>query len=244
VVPVRAITFDFWNTLVRANDDQAQWRRDAWLKRLDEAGLPTDADIVREAFYAEWLEHQKSWQSGVIYDGEKAADAAVRRVCEATGYSLPNDVRDDLVHLFLTEGENAEFQLCPGVIEAVPTLAAAGVRLGIVCDVGFTPSSGLRRLLDRFGLLQYFTGWSFSDEVRCYKPDPRIFEHALSYLDVAPADAAHIGDIRRTDVAGARAVGMTAVRYRAVNDDTDDAHPEGDHVIDRHDELLSLLALA
>ena len=54
----------------------------------------------------------------------------------------------------------------------------------------------------------------------CYKPAPEIFEHALAGLGgVDPAEAAHVGDLRRTDIAGARAMGILALRYRGVNDD-------------------------
>jgi putative hydrolase of the HAD superfamily len=120
------------------------------------------------------------------------------------------------------------------------------LRIGIICDVGMTPSTVLRGYLERFDVLRHFDHWSFSDEVGVYKPHPTIFRHALDGLDVTdPTRAAHIGDLRRTDVAGARAMGMLAVRYRGVEDDPvdPDAGPavEGDHVIDDHNELVSVL---
>ena len=46
------------------------------------------------------------------------------------------------------------------------------------------------------------------------KPDPIAFERALAQVGAEPGDAVHIGDIERTDVQGARAVGMRAVLYR------------------------------
>ena len=73
--------------------------------------------------------------------------------------------------------------------------------------------------LDREGLLAYFSGWAFSDEVGHYKPAPQIFEAALAALDAEPAAAMHVGDLRRTDIAGAAALGMRTVRYRALHDD-------------------------
>jgi len=238
----KAITFDYWNTLVRATDEQANWRMTSWVDRLAAAGIAADAGVIRDAFTAEWRLHHEGWMTGVIYNGTHAANGAVDRVAAALDVSL-EVMRADLVHSFLTEGENAEFETCPGVDEVLPLLAERGVRVGIICDVGFTPSTGLRRLLERFGLLQHFTGWSFSDEVGHYKPDPRIFEHALGYLETDPSTTAHIGDIRRTDVVGARGMGMTAIRYKAVSDDTNDEHPEGHYVIDHHAQLLDILEL-
>ncbi len=49
----------------------------------------------------------------------------------------------------------------------------------------------------------------------------------------------HVGDLRRTDVAGARASGLVPIRYRGQNDDRSDA-PEADRVIDELPELLPL----
>lgn len=51
----------------------------------------------------------------------------------------------------------------------------------------------------------------------------------------------HVGDIRRRDVAGARAAGMVPVRYRGARDDPDDVSPDAPHVLDAHAELLPLL---
>src|SRR5207249_2916452 len=70
----------------------------------------------------------------------------------------------------------------------------------------------------------------FSDEVGVYKPDPRIFQAALGALGAEPSEAAHVGDLRFTDVAGARAVGMRAIRFSGGRDDEADG-PEADVVI-------------
>ena len=127
--------------------------------------------------------------------------------------------------------------------ETLARLSGAGLRLGIVCDVGMSPSVVLRGFLEHHGVLGYFDHWSFSDEVGVYKPDRRIFEHALAGLGgVDPARAVHVGDLLRTDVAGAQDMGMVAVRYRAVHDDPGDVGDTGglfeaDHVIDDHAEL-------
>src|SRR5581483_4930443 len=113
-----------------------------------------------------------------------------------------------------------------------------------ICDVGMTPSATLRDHLIRHGLLPLFDHWSFSDEVGAYKPAPAIFEHALDGLGgPAPERVAHVGDIRRTDVAGAKAMGMIAVRYIGVSDDQSTTDPEGDHVVAAHADLPAVLGI-
>ncbi len=43
------------------------------------------------------------------------------------------------------------------------------------------------------------------------KPDPGIFQHALSRCRHAPARALHVGDLYAIDVVGARRAGLHAV---------------------------------
>ena len=56
----------------------------------------------------------------------------------------------------------------------------------------------------------------------------------------AKESALHVGDLRRTDVAGARGVGMTTARIRARHDDLSGL-PDADYVVGSHAELQSLL---
>jgi FMN phosphatase YigB (HAD superfamily) len=59
-----------------------------------------------------------------------------------------------------------------------------------------------------------------------------------------PARCAHVGDRRRTDIAGAQALGMRAVRLAAVFDDDPDQGPSGDAVVTSYEDLLPALGLA
>src|SRR6185437_7984696 len=114
-------------------------------------------------------------------------------------FRVPADVRRDLAEAFALGAHATELHSTEGIEECLAALRDAGVRIGIICDVGITPSVTLRRHLEDRGLLGYFAHWSFSDEVGVYKPDPVIFRHALAGLGVIdPADAAHVGDLRRT----------------------------------------------
>ena len=50
-----------------------------------------------------------------------------------------------------------------------------------------------------------------SEAVRCYKPDRRLFDAAVSQLGVQPSECAYVGDRQFEDVMGSRTVGMTAI---------------------------------
>jgi len=128
-----------------------------------------------------------------------------------------------------------------GVGACLKELKASGLRLGIICDIGLTPSFVVRELLERRNLLRYFDDAVFSDEVDLYKPDPRIFALALQRLGNVPSSASvHIGDRRRTDVGGAVRAGMGAIRYRRVYDDPA-PDPEGHVVVDDLAQLPGIL---
>lgn len=238
--PTQAVTFDFWNTLIFEPPGQLRARRlEAWSGILGEAGFDLSPDRLARAFDDSWAEYERAWVDNRQYVHEEAVADIVR----ALGLEPPPDLLAALTGSFTGAADAADLLLAAGIEECLRRLRAGGLRIGIVCDVGMTPSSVLIRLLDDRGLLSLFDHWSFSDEVGVYKPDPAIFRHALAGLgDPDPGRVAHVGDRTRTDVAGALGMGMVAVRYTGVYDDADEG-PPADHVIARHAELAGVLGL-
>jgi HAD superfamily hydrolase (TIGR01549 family) len=219
-------------------------RIDAWVALLDEAGVPIDRPPLEAAMDLAWEIFSDHWESGVQFLGPDAARVAIAHLEDRLGRSIADDLRAQLLDAFDEAAMGAELHLTDGIGPTLRRLKDAGLRLGIICDVGFTASTHLRRFLDERGLLTLFDHWSFSDEVGAFKPSPFIFRHALDGLGgVAPEQAAHVGDIRRTDVAGAKGMGMFAVRYSGVSDDQTADQPEGDAVIADHAALPSVLGL-
>ena len=237
-MPLAAVTFDFWNTLCYEDRGHLRGRRlDAWSGLLEEAGYACEREILDKAFDRSWERFVARWTAGQHVAFAEAAE----EILEDLGYDVPPGVRVRLVEAFGRAGDDAELHLAPNAAPALRALKQAGLKVGIVCDVGMTPSTTLRAHLDRHGVLALFDHWSFSDEVGCYKPDPRIFTHALDGLGARPEETAHVGDLRRTDVAGALAMGMTAVRYIGLFDDTSQPEPEAHHVVRDHLDLVALL---
>jgi len=245
---IRAVTFDFWETLVsernggRAEDLGGMRDRHvaAWTAILSGAGHPVSEERVVAAFDRNWELFHERWYANEPYATADSTDA----MCGFLGIEPADEVRDALLQVFVDVGRTARLHLAPGIDTCLRTLRGAGVRVGIVCDVGITPSPVLRERLEGFGILDRFDAWSFSDETSCFKPFPEAFWHALERLGVDdPAHAAHVGDGRRTDVAGARALGMTSVRYRYFHDAPEDSGPEADHVVDAHERVPVVLGV-
>jgi putative hydrolase of the HAD superfamily len=197
-----------------------------------------ERSLLDAVFHQSWERYVEHWSSGQQYQAVRAAEELV----EQLGFAVPPNVRHELVESFTEVGHDAELFLTEGVADCLRELKDGGLRLGIICDVGMTASPVLRAHLDRHDVLALFDHWSFSDEVGHYKPSPVIFGHALAGLGgVAPERAVHVGDIRRTDVAGARAMGMTAVRYTGISDDTTQPSPEAHHVVSHYADLPALV---
>jgi FMN phosphatase YigB (HAD superfamily) len=239
---IEAVTFDYYNTLVREERGQLRGRRlEAWAGLLEEAGFALERMRLEAVFDDAMDAHIAAWRANQQFRFAEAAEHCL----EQLGFDVPTDVRVALVDAFGRAGEEAVFHLADGVEDSLRVLKRAGIKLGIICDVGFTASALLRDHLSRHDVLPLFDHWSFSDEVGTYKPDPAIFQHALTGLgSPPPGRVAHVGDLRRTDVAGAKAQGMVSVRYTGIHDDNSQPEPEADYVIEHHSHLAGVLGLA
>lgn len=232
---IQAVTFDFWNTIARVpSGAMTEARRRAVAEACAGCDVEVEPTLVATALEEVGQSWERSWGEGVHLHPREGAEMLVR----ALGVE---DVAGQMVaEAFLEAGRGVELEVAPGLGEVLEALGARGVRVGIVCDVGFTGGVVLRELLEREGLLGHFDGWSFSDETGHYKPAPQAFEAALGALGAAPRAAMHVGDLRRTDIAGAAAIGMRTARYRGMHDDASEG-AEADFVVDSHRELLDVV---
>jgi putative hydrolase of the HAD superfamily len=202
------------------------------------------ADLLR-TFADNWEVFERRWRTNA---GPYGAAETVGFAAERLGLDLTDGLRRDLEDGFRIVGATAPLHPAPGVEACLATLRDMGLRLAIVCDVGLTASPVLRGRLEGFGLLRFFDAWSFSDETGWFKPAAEAFMPALNGLGVEPSEAAHIGDNERTDVAGAKALGMRSIQYTGLYD-VAAWLPEqapgalADHVIDDLSELPGLLRL-
>ena len=238
---IRAVTFDFWDTLV--SEDRGAMRGmhlDAWTAVLAGAGIEVPEDVLAEAFRENWLVFEQRWVDNA---GQWTPHDATDFVCDYLGVES-GDMREELVETFARVGERAPLYAAPDAASTLEALRDAGIALGIVCDVGLTGSPTLRQRLDGFGLLEFFDAWSFSDETGWFKPAAEAFGPALEGLGIEdPSQAAHVGDSKRTDIAGALALGMTAIRFAGFHDRADGEGPDAPIVLTRFDQIIGSLGI-
>jgi putative hydrolase of the HAD superfamily len=234
---IEAVTFDFWNTIARVpTGAMTEARERAVAAACESNDVAVEAELLTRSLEQLGLDWERSWAKGHHLPPRDAAEALVRAL------GVEGAAREMVAEAFLGAGREVELELASDIGACLEALHGREIRLGIVCDVGFSGGELLRELLDQEGLLGHFSGWAFSDEVGHYKPAPEIFEAALASLEAKPASALHVGDLRRTDVAGAAAHGMRTARYRGMNDEGEaDAGPEAEFVLDSHEELVEVI---
>ena len=107
---------------------------------------------------------------------------------------------------------DARLALLPGALETVRRFKAAGCALALV-------TNGSRRTqrmkIDRFGLEPIFDAIFVEGELGFGKPDPRVYELALSRLGHSPADTWMVGDHLEWDVAAPQKHGIYGVWVNA-----------------------------
>lgn len=251
---ITALTFDLWNTIYSADGAASDIVRPRRLQLLAEVLAlhdvhPSD-DELRQAYRTGFDAYMAAWTSGRHFGareqvlhilGHFGVGDGVGGGARTGGDSGPVDLEAVVRAAAAIEDASriAPPSLLPGVRETIPALAVDGYRLGLISDTSLTPGRVLREFLERDGLLDCFMTLTFSDETGYPKPDRRMFESTLAGLGAHPIRAAHVGDIPRTDIAGAQALGMVTIRCAAVNDHIEP--PEADFVIKDHREIPAIL---
>jgi putative hydrolase of the HAD superfamily len=83
-------------------------------------------------------------------------------------------------------------------------------RLAVVSDAQSTYAVAELRAA---GFADYFAPIIISGDYGYRKPDPRLFQTALTELRISPEEAIFVGDDRFRDVLGARQVGMKTILF-------------------------------
>jgi len=231
---LRAVTFDFWNTLFAdtRGSERERLRGSILHDALAAAGRPVPARRLEDGLRAAWDHFD------VVWFNERRTplcDELVDAILAALQVRLAPELYEPLVDRFERLVLELPPEPMPGAVYTLPRIAEQ-YRLAVVCDTGYSPGSVLRQLLDAHGMLGHFEYTYFSNEHGVSKPDPRAFLHTLEELDVPPSESAHVGDIQRTDIAGAQASGMSAVLFVGANN-SDATRSTADVVVSHFEDL-------
>ena len=211
---IRAILFDWGNTLASVYREDETWERcaQAAVDAAHSAGLPSARDTTRQlrddflaarartfadpqgrelasdSFFQQWLENLAAEDVG-----QAVVDQTIRAFWEAWTDCL--DLLDDADRV-------------------LASLKGRGFVLGMVSNV-VAPGSYCRRQLRRLGLLDHLSTFTFSSEIGLRKPREEVYRHALEQLATPangrpfrPGEILFVGDSPTCDVAGPARLGM------------------------------------
>jgi len=183
-VKIRSVVFDFGNVIcfppAKGKIERA----------AVDAGLPAD----------EFL--RAMWKDRLSYDGGISPQEYWRGVASHASTEF-----DDSLILRLVEHETGFWNTFDDrVLRWIITLRAAGFTIGILSNLPHPIAENLRATP---GFLEHFDHITFSCDLRLFKPQSAIYEHAFRGLNVAPEEALFLDD-KIEIVEGARAVGMRA----------------------------------
>jgi putative hydrolase of the HAD superfamily len=221
---VRAITVDFWGTLLfdsPSSDDRYKMRRLRDFEMiLAGAGVRVSMSALDRAYEASASYLGRIWATHRDVPVDDHVRAIVGGVDRALASRLPADLLAALVNAYARPILAVPPAVDDGALKALRELSDLGYALAIVSNTMRTPGATLRRVLEHYGLLRYFAHAAFSDETRVRKPDPAIFLGALRALGAEPERAIHFGDDPVLDVEGARAAGMRVVQVTTASPST------------------------
>jgi putative hydrolase of the HAD superfamily len=227
--PVRALTFDLWDTLVIDDSDEPR-RAAQGLPPKKEARARAFVELVSGAGVDE-AAARSAWSDAnaifrVWWKQEHRTPPVAARLDHALGVlglDRPGTFDACVERLSTMEVELPPDPL-PGAAEALAALAER-YPLAIISDSIVTPAAGLRKILAHHGLARFFSGFYFSDEVGASKPAPLAYHAAAQDLGVPVEGIVHVGDRDETDVAGALGVGARAVYFTGAVDRGPTASP-------------------
>ena len=219
-MPVRAVSFDLFDTLVDMHMDRlpiveiAGRRVPSTYGLLHAASLQWHA-LDFERFAAELGEHDRATR-GEFYSAHRELPTLhrFRTFAERIG------VRGDALAHALTEVHMAEVaRQVVYLAHHAPLLARLHRRAKLAVCSNFSHTPTARAVLARAGLLDHFDAVVVSEDVGLRKPRAEIFAAVATHLALPPHEILHVGDSLEADVAGAAAVGQqTAWLTRRIAD--------------------------
>lgn len=193
--------------------------------------------------------HAERWEHFYFASSPEIQEDSIRFKDDKNAFWI-NFSRRRLIALNISETQAAE--LAPQVSkhmseaykpqvfvpEEVPSvltqLKEAGYRLGVVSN----RETPFQKELDEMNLTSYFDFLLAAGEVGSFKPDTKIFHHALGMANAKADEALYIGDNYFADVVGSNQAGLIPVLYDPANLFPDASNC---HIIQSFNQLHDLL---
>lgn len=252
---ITSISFDFWNTIYdnrkesgERHKERVKFLQDALVRCgynefSDETGVLRIEGLFKfnwEYFDIIWKKEHRTLNAkellmvGLSYLSNHAPEGAIKKEI-----SLPSGEFNQVTGFFEDVLLKYPPEYFTGVNEVLPELAKK-YKLGITSDTAYTSGRVLKKILEKDGLLECFSGFTYSDEMGCSKPDPNMFRNTMWLLGSKAHETIHVGDNEYTDIQGAKEEGLKTVLFTGGLENKD-IDTEADYRVDSWDELLEVM---
>jgi putative hydrolase of the HAD superfamily len=226
---VKAVIFDFYNTLAETTSFGPSWE-----ELIVELGYELPPDI-RERWWNDGIDGTEHDEHSVSRDHYVAwQQSRVRSMLAEC--QVPESAHDEFITRVREIGAHNRIDAYEEVGEVIGELRERGIALAICSNWDWD----LHEAIESAGLTGVFDLVVSSAWVGARKAHPRIYAHTLDQLGIAPDDALFVGDTWTCDVDGPRAAGMQAIYLRRAHLAVDQTAPETEL---RPDDVIHALDL-
>jgi FMN hydrolase / 5-amino-6-(5-phospho-D-ribitylamino)uracil phosphatase len=218
--PIRAISFDFGNTLVPVGRDDLR----AVVRRMTSHVATRSGPLDEHEFGSAWVgERERQFAEEVPLMREvDLAQRVVRVLARMRGMAAPSRAArwDDVAAARLSTPEEVGAALADynrAFVETIRAPSEVGPlleRLAAHFVLGICSNWPLAATIDGFveaaGWTPHLRAIVVSQRVGAIKPHPRMFDAAEKALGTAPGSILHVGDDWAADVVGAKRAGWRA----------------------------------
>ena len=202
---IRVITFDFYNTLVKFWPPLEEIQQVACWKM----GLSVSREAIRRGYAKADILFNRANEDEPL--SQRSPERRLeffagyeQVILETAGVPVTTGLAREIWGLAIAVPK--EFTPFEDTMPALEALRERGYRLGVITNL----RADLEPLILRAGLEGILDFSVTSAQAGIEKPHPPIFREALRRAGAAPEEVLHIGDQVRSDVAGARDMGMRA----------------------------------
>ena len=204
----KTIIFDLDNTLL--NFELCE--RQAILGALEACGISLDLNGVNETIFLQVYEtyNSKHWRQRESFSPGELIEMSYRSTLAHLDIQTDqiSNLSQSFWHIF-----NHSAVMEPNVNEVL-TVLARSYRLAVITN-DFVSAQVPR--MQAAGIEHFFEEVIVSEAIGFAKPSPEIFNHALSRLDLTPAQVLYVGDFLAHDYVGAMQVKIDFCYYNRKN---------------------------
>ena len=203
---IRAVSLDFYNTIVRFEPRREQIQAAA----CAEFDIAVDTNAVLRAYPA--ADQFLSEENGKLPLSRRTPEDVTElwgryEMLLLAGAGVTVDL-DLAIRIFQRVWETRQgFAMFPDVVPALRELRERGYALGVVTNY----EGGLAQTLLDLGIAEFMSFAVTSEEIGVAKPNAPIFEEALKRAGAGADEVVHVGDQPLSDVQGPANVGILPV---------------------------------